>query len=82
MFAVIVVSDAHLPGTSVILRATYATIGLSVMAHGASAAPLARRYARWYRSHPSQQRPAMESAPATAHRVRGRRPDAGATRGR
>ena len=39
------------------------TVGLSVFAHGLSAAPLANRYARWYEQHPRDQPPAMESAP-------------------
>ena len=60
VFAVIVVQESALPHTGTILVATYATVGLSVLLHGLSAAPLARRYARWHESHP----PAMESAAA------------------
>ena len=71
VFAVIVVEEAHLPGTNTILVATYTTVGLSVLAHGVSAAPLARRYAVWYDAHPEDRRPAMESIPAAAHRSRG-----------
>ena len=52
VFAVIVVEEAHLPGAQTILVTTYVTIGLSVIAHGITAAPLAGRYARWYESHP------------------------------
>jgi NhaP-type Na+/H+ or K+/H+ antiporter len=51
VFAVIVVEEAHLPGAEAILATTYVTIGLSVIAHGITVAPLARRYARWYESH-------------------------------
>ena len=47
------------------------TIGLSVIAHGITAAPLAQRYARWYESHPRDRLPAMESVPAPDHRTRG-----------
>ena len=54
-----------------ILLATYLTIGLSVFAHGITAAPLARRYARWYETHPPHRRPPMESVPAPHHRPRG-----------
>ena len=75
MFAVIVVEEAHLPGAGTILDATYVTIGLSVIAHGITAAPLARRYARWYESHPQDRRPVMESVPTPDHRKRGA-PDA------
>ncbi len=70
VFAVIVVEDAQLKGVTTILQATYLTIGLSVFAHGATAAPLARRYADWYESS-SREESGMESAPAPAHRTRG-----------
>jgi len=70
VFAVIVVQEAKLPHTTTILVTTYVTVGLSVLAHGATAAPLARRYATWYDSHPSDRKPAMESVPAGSHRWR------------
>ncbi len=71
VFAVIVVEEAHLPGVPTILATTYATIGLSVIAHGITAAPLAARYARWYESHARDRVPVMESAPTPEHRTRG-----------
>ena len=71
VFAVIVVEEAHLPGAQTILVTTYVTIGLSVIAHGITAAPLAGRYARWYESHPRDARPVMESVEAPTARVRG-----------
>ena len=52
VFAVIVVQEAHLAGAQTILVATYLAIGLSVFAHGVSAAPLASRYADWAERHP------------------------------
>ncbi len=70
VFAVIVVEEAHLNGVATILQATYITIGLSVFAHGATAAPLARRYASWYESNPAEVSE-MESTPASVHRTRG-----------
>ena len=73
VFAVIAVQEAHLAGAPTILLASYVTIGLSVFAHGATAAPLAERYAGWYESHPGDRRPAMESVPAAHHRPRGAR---------
>jgi NhaP-type Na+/H+ or K+/H+ antiporter len=73
VFAVITVQEAHLAGANTILLTTYLTIGLSVLAHGVTAAPLARRYARWYEINPPHRRPAMESVPAPHHRPRGRR---------
>jgi NhaP-type Na+/H+ or K+/H+ antiporter len=74
VFAVIVVEEAHLPHTSLILLVTFATVGLSALAHGLSAAPLTGRYVRWYESHPAADRPAMEGAPAPS--TRWRRPQA------
>ena len=71
VFAVIVVQEAHLAHAQTILLASYLTVGISVFAHGATAAPLARRYARWYESHPAHRRPVMESIPVAHHRPRG-----------
>jgi NhaP-type Na+/H+ or K+/H+ antiporter len=70
VFAVTVVEEGHLPGTTTLVLATYATIGLSVILHGFSAAPLAARYARWYASHPEERLPEMESRPAPMPRPR------------
>jgi NhaP-type Na+/H+ or K+/H+ antiporter len=70
VFAVISVQQAHLPHANTILLAAYITVGLSVLAHGVSAAPLADRYARWYKSHPRDRPPPMESAAVPAHRPR------------
>jgi sodium/hydrogen antiporter len=71
VFAVLAVQEANLAHAETILLASYLTIGLSVFVHGATAAPLASRYARWYESHPAHRRPAMESIPAARHRLRG-----------
>jgi NhaP-type Na+/H+ or K+/H+ antiporter len=70
VFAVIVVEEAHLTGARTILLTSYFTIGLSVFAHGITAAPLAERYARWYesRGHPP---PELESVPVAERRPRG-----------
>ena len=73
VFAVIVVQEANLPGATTILLTTYFTIGLSVLAHGLTAAPLARAYASWYASQPRHLRPSMESVDAHVHRARGPR---------
>jgi sodium/hydrogen antiporter len=70
VFAVIVAEQAHLPGINTILVTTFLTIGLSVLAHGITAAPLAARYARWYESHPRHRGPRMEG-PAPDQRPRG-----------
>ena len=70
VFALIVVQEADLPHASIITTTTYATVGLSVLLHGLTAAPLANRYADWYASHPQDAMPAMESVPAAEHRWR------------
>jgi sodium/hydrogen antiporter len=72
VFAVIVVEEAAIPGAHTIVTTAYVTVGLSVFAHGVSAAPLADRYARWFESHPNDRRPAMENGPAPYRRPRGR----------
>jgi NhaP-type Na+/H+ or K+/H+ antiporter len=62
VFAVLTIeSRGRLPHEGVLLDAVFVTIGLSVLLHGLTAAPLARRYARWYRSHPQE-----EAEPARA----------------
>ena len=68
VFAVIVVEESNLPHVETILAATYVTIGLSVLLHGLTAAPLSARYARWFASHPKEA--SMESVPAPEHRLR------------
>ncbi len=67
VFALIVVQESKLPQTPTILVVTYFTVGLSVLLHGLSAAPLAARYARWFESHPTDKRPSMESQPVEHH---------------
>jgi sodium/hydrogen antiporter len=71
VFAVIVLEESNLPHEHLIVLAIYLTVGLSVFAHGLTAAPLADRYARWYEQHPRDKAPPMESAPVEATRVRG-----------
>ncbi|MEP6953030.1 MAG: sodium:proton antiporter [Solirubrobacteraceae bacterium] len=71
VFAVIVIEESQLPHEHVIVLAIYVTVGLSVLAHGLTAAPLAGRYARWYEQHPRDKAPPMESTPAEVTRPRG-----------
>ena len=71
VFAVIIVEESNLPHEHLIVLAIYLTVGLSVLAHGLTAAPLAGRYARWYEGHPREHLPTMESAPANVTRPRG-----------
>ena len=62
VFAVLVLEEGGLPHDDLILDTTYVTIGLSVLAHGLTAAPLANRYATWYESHPRDALPRLESS--------------------
>src|SRR3954452_22120342 len=66
VFGVIVVEAGGLPHTSALMIALTTTIAISVVAHGVTAAPLARRYAAW---HAASAAP-MESAPAADQRWR------------
>ena len=71
VFAVIVIEESRLPHEQLIVQAIYLTVGLSVLVHGLTAAPLADRYARWYENHPREDPPPMESVPAPVTRGRG-----------
>ena len=71
VFAVIIVEESQLPHEHLIVLAIYLTVGLSVLAHGLTAAPLADRYASWYETHAREQLPTMESAPTADTRPRG-----------
>ena len=62
VFAILVLEEGGLPHDGVILTTTYLTIGLSVLAHGLTAAPLANRYAGWYESHPRDALSDLESS--------------------
>ena len=62
VFAVLVLEEGGLPHDDLILVTTYVAIGLSVLAHGLTAAPLANRYAAWYESHPREARPDFEGS--------------------
>ncbi len=70
VFAVIIIEESQLPHEHLIVLAIYLTIGLSVFAHGLTAAPLANRYADWFARHPRDKAPPMESAPAEVTRSR------------
>src|SRR4051794_9997100 len=67
VFAVIVIEESGLPHEHLVVLAVYVTVGLSVLVHGLTAAPLADRYARWY----ERRSPAMERAAADVSRPRG-----------
>ena len=70
VFAVIVIEESQLSHEHPIVLAIYLTVGLSVFAHGFTAAPLANRYADWFKRHPRDKAPPMESAPTEVTRAR------------
>jgi sodium/hydrogen antiporter len=73
VFALTVVETAHLPNDATIVRAAYLTVGLSVLTHGLSASPLARRYGRWLARQPRERLSSIEVGDAPAMRLRGTR---------
>jgi len=62
VFAILVIEEGGLPHDDILLVTVFITIGLSVLAHGLSAAPLAERYARWFDTHPRGPRPELEDS--------------------
>jgi NhaP-type Na+/H+ or K+/H+ antiporter len=70
VFAVILIEESQLPHEHLIVLAIYLTVGLSVFAHGLTAAPLADLYARWFERHPRDTAPPLESAPTEVTRTR------------
>ena len=71
VFAVILVEESNLPHQHLIELAVYVTVGLSVFAHGITAAPLAGRYASWYEAHPNRDAFRLEGVPVRVTRPRG-----------
>jgi NhaP-type Na+/H+ or K+/H+ antiporter len=61
VFALLVIEEGGLPNDGIILTVTFVTVGLSVFAHGISAAPLSARYADWLEAHPRPEAAPVES---------------------
>ncbi len=71
VFAIVIIDNAgELPHESVILTTIFVTIGLSVLAHGVTAAPLSRRYSAWFATHPRPEHLPLESGEAPEVRWR------------
>jgi NhaP-type Na+/H+ or K+/H+ antiporter len=70
VFAVIVIEESALPNEHLMVLAIYLTVGLSVFAHGLTAAPLADRYADWFERHSRRDKSAMESVETEVTRTR------------
>jgi NhaP-type Na+/H+ or K+/H+ antiporter len=62
VFAVLVIEEGGLPHDDLILVTIYLAVGLSVLAHGLTAAPLANRYAAWFESHHPDALPILEGS--------------------
>jgi NhaP-type Na+/H+ or K+/H+ antiporter len=60
VFALLLVEEGGLPNDELILVVTFLTVGVSVFAHGVSAAPLARRYSDWLDADPRSGRVRIE----------------------
>jgi NhaP-type Na+/H+ or K+/H+ antiporter len=48
VFALLVLEEGGVTHEDLILTTAFVTVGLSVLAHGVTAAPLAKRYADWH----------------------------------
>jgi sodium/hydrogen antiporter len=70
VFALLLLEEGGLPNDGVILTTVFVTVGLSVLAHGATAAPLAGRYADWLGAQAPTDEAPFESG--EAERVRWR----------
>jgi NhaP-type Na+/H+ or K+/H+ antiporter len=62
VFALLIVEEGGLPNDTVILSVAFVTVGLSVLAHGVTAAPLASRYANWLDANRPSATAPVESA--------------------
>ena len=70
VFALILLEESQLPHEQLLVLAVYLTVGLSVFAHGLTAAPLAGRYAQWFERHPRATALPLEAAPTEVTRTR------------
>ena len=58
VFAVMLEEGSDLPNEETILLTVFVTVGVSVLLHGLTAAPLANRYAGWFEANPRDRVPA------------------------
>ncbi len=75
VFALLLLEEGGLPNDDLIVTTVFVTVGLSILAHGVTAAPLARRYASWFEASPRPADAALESpagAPAQRWRLESR----------
>ena len=71
VFAILLVEEkGELPHEGVLLATIFVTVGVSVLLHGLTAAPLARRYAGWFTAHPRRESLGVESGDVSVGRWR------------
>jgi NhaP-type Na+/H+ or K+/H+ antiporter len=71
VFALMLAEDGGVTHADTVMTAAFVTVGLSVLLHGLSAAPLATRYAGWFAAaHAPGREPGVESTPAPEIRWR------------
>jgi NhaP-type Na+/H+ or K+/H+ antiporter len=70
VFALLIVEEGGLPHDDLLLTTAFVTVGLSVFAHGLTAAPLVARYASWLDRLTAKERVALESPGAPELRWR------------
>lgn len=65
VFALLLLEEGGLPGEDIVLSAAFVAVGMSVLAHGVTAAPLSNRYASWKEAHPRLAEQSVETREAT-----------------
>jgi NhaP-type Na+/H+ or K+/H+ antiporter len=70
VFALLIVEEGGLPHDDLLLTTAFVTVGLSVFAHGLTAAPLVARYASWLDGLTAKERVPLESPGAPELRWR------------
>jgi len=64
VFALMIEEDGGVAHAETVMTTAFVTVGLSVLLHGLTAAPLAERYARWFESRPTGREAAVEDGGA------------------
>jgi len=70
VFALMLEEDGGVTHAEQVMTAVFVTVGLSVLLHGLTAAPLAERYAGWFATQRTKVKPSAEARPAPEIRWR------------
>ncbi len=70
VFALMLEEDGGVTHAETVMTAVFVTVGLSVLLHGVTAAPLAERYASWFAAQRREAEPSPEERPAPEIRWR------------